>query len=265
MTTPNTANDQSNDSPTIVILAAGVGARLMPLTRNTPKSLLDLGGGYSLLETQLQSIEQAGGKKVLLVIGYKAEQIEAKVHDYSGPLEISTVYNPFYRLANNIVSAWMGLNQCTGSAIILNGDDTFSASVMTNLLNTQSDISMVVSRKGEYDDDDMKVIIQGDRVSDVGKDIPLANANGESIGMIHFRGLGLTAMINELEQMIRKEENLQTFYLQALRNLMRQQYVIEYSECQDDEWCEVDFHPDLDEMRTQLQERFRLAVESTEH
>ena len=63
----------------VVILSAGRGTRMLPLTRNTPKALLDLGHGITVIESQLNSIRDAGVKEVSLVLGFLAEQVEAKV------------------------------------------------------------------------------------------------------------------------------------------------------------------------------------------
>jgi len=236
----------------VVILAAGVGARLMPLTRNTPKSLLDLGDGYTLLEHQLRSIAEAGIRDVSLVTGYRSEQIEAKIHSYS-EFRFTIVYNPVYRMTNNIVSAWMGLKDVSEPVVLVNGDDLFRPSVIANLIASPHEITMVIDRKDAYDEDDMKVVIADDLIVDVGKGIPSETANGESIGMMLFRGRGLRDTQASLMTMMRQEENLQLFYLESLRRLMRQGRPVHFSECEADAWAEVDFHPDLDHMRQQLQ------------
>ena len=77
----------------IIILAAGRGERLMPLTQNTPKPLIDMGNGNTLLEEQLMSIRESGViKEVVLVVGYLAEQIEAKMRAYKDKgFQVSTI------------------------------------------------------------------------------------------------------------------------------------------------------------------------------
>lgn len=238
----------------VVILAAGVGARLMPLTRNTPKSLLDLGDGYTLLEHQLRSIAEAGIHDVSLVTGYRSEQIEAKIRSYA-EFRFRIVYNPVYRMANNIVSAWMGLQDVDEPVVLVNGDDLFRPSVLTSLVTSPHEITMMIDRKDQYDDDDMKVVTDDDRIVDVGKTIPRDMANGESIGMMLFRGRGLRDIQQSLLAMVRHEENLQLFYLESLRRLMQQGHPIHFRECKPNDWAEVDFHPDLDHMRDRLRQR----------
>lgn len=242
----------------IVILAAGTGSRLLPLTRNTPKSLLDLGNGYTLLERQLQAIASAASGKVeelTLVTGYKAEQIEAKIHDYTG-FRFRIVYNPFYRLANQIVSAWMGLQDLDGPVVLINGDDLFKPAVLGRLLEHNSparDITLMVCRKDSYSEEDMKVILNDDRIVDIGKDIPLEQASAESIGMILFSERGLRDLQQTLLHMLRVEANLQAFFPAALRRMIQAGHRLDYCECAVDEWSEVDFHPDLQLMRKQLE------------
>jgi choline kinase len=234
-----------------VILAAGVGSRLMPLTRNTPKSLLDLGGGYTLLERQLEALASAGVTEITLVTGYKSEQIEAKIRDFEG-FEIGVVFNPFYRLANNGASAWLGLKDLSEPAMIINGDDLFKSSVIASLAESDEDVTMVVSRKDEYDADDMKVVVLGDAVIDVGKGIAPERANAESVGIMQFKGSGLARMQEYLGAMVRVESDLQLFYLEALRRMMSDGHRVSFVQCAPTDWAEVDFHPDLEAMRRQV-------------
>jgi len=142
-----------------------------------------------------------------------------------------------------------------GGTVLVNGDDLFGGNVLADLIVSEEPITMVVSRTDEYDADDMKVITRDDVVIDVGKDIPRAEANGESIGMILFQGVGLVQMQEQLERLVRSESDLGLFYLEALRRMMRAGHRIAYVECDDGDWAEVDFHPDLDEMRSQVLSR----------
>ena len=67
----------------IIILAAGKGERLYPLTKNTPKPLIDLGDGETLLEKQLRSLSESRVvDEVIIVIGYLYEQVESKLKNF---------------------------------------------------------------------------------------------------------------------------------------------------------------------------------------
>ncbi|MBN2070040.1 MAG: phosphocholine cytidylyltransferase family protein [Candidatus Krumholzibacteriota bacterium] len=236
----------------VIILAAGKGERLYPLTKNSPKSLLELGGGKTVLESQLDHIVEAGIHDVTIVTGYKTEQIEAKIIDRTDP-EISICYNPFFATSNNLISAWMAVRQTNENFVLVNGDDVFRPHVLSGLIESRHDITMVIDRKEKYDSDDMKVVTSGGLVHKVSKQIGEEEANGESIGMIMFRGKGRGIILDTLEEMARKEENKQIFYLAALQNIMDKGYPVHYHECSREDWAEIDFHSDLSFIRKHIE------------
>ena len=228
-----------------IIIAAGKGTRLFPITKNTPKSLLDIGQGLTLLETQLHSLKEAGIEDIVIIIGYRAEQIEAKLKEYRTDFNITTVYNPFYETSNNLVSVWMAKHYMKDDFITINGDDIFDSIVIKDLLKSKADITMVIDIKSEYDDDDMKVIYEDNLIKQVSKKIPLEKANGESVGIIKFSGHGPKIYTDTLEEMVREPQNLNVFYLRAIQNIINKGFPVHYSQCQENDWGEIDFHPDL--------------------
>ena len=240
----------------VIILAAGKGERLMPLTNNTPKSLLELANGTSVLESQLLSIHAAGIRDVAIVTGYLTEQIEAKINKYSQEynIEFQIVYNPFYDVSNNLISLWQAKHYMNEDLIIINGDDIFKDSVIKGLINhdKSQQLCMVIDRKETYDPDDMKLIIEKDRVFRIGKQIPENKANGESIGMIRLIGDGKEWVVKTMEKMVRKKENLNVFYLEIFQELINQGTMMEYYEVDADDWAEIDFHPDLEDIRKEI-------------
>jgi choline kinase len=233
---------------TVVKLVAGVGTRLLPLTDRTPKSLIDVGGGRTLLDRQLEAMAACGLRRLRLVTGYRSDQIEAALEQYPD-FDCEIVYNPFYRVSDNLVSAWLGLRGLTGRAVLMNGDGLYSPGILRGLIGKDDDITMTISRKDHYDADDMKIVTEGPLIRDVGKDIDASRANGESVGLIAFGPAGLATMQGALERMIRLEDNLRRFYLSALRGLMRDEQSVHAFECSADDWAELDYFHDLEIVR----------------
>ena len=239
-----------------IILAAGKGERLMPLTSDTPKSLLELENGTTLLESQLITINKTAIDKVVIVTGYLTEKIESKVQRYSKEynIDIQIIYNPFFDISNNLLSLWQARHEMESDFIIINGDDIFNDSVLLGLLEHDYNelITMVIDRKDTYDEDDMKLIVENGRILEVSKKIPLNNANGESIGMIRVTGEAKGIMVDTMERMVRNKKNMQVFYLAMIQELINQGIVVGYHEISSKDWAEIDFHPDLEDIRKKI-------------
>ncbi len=228
-----------------IIIAAGKGTRLYPLTKNTPKSLLEIGDGITLLESQLHSLRENNIKDVTIIVGYLAMQIEAKIEKYRADFNIDIVYNPFYDVSNNLVSVWMARYYMNEDFITINGDDIFNPVIIENLLKSPEQITMVMDVKETYDDDDMKIVHERGLVKKVSKQVPLEQANGESVGIIKFSGRGRKIYVDTLESMVRCPEHMNDFYLKAIQRIIDKGYPVHMSECSPDHWGELDFHPDL--------------------
>ena len=239
-----------------IILAAGKGERLMPLTSDTPKSLLELENGTTLLESQLITINKTVIDKVVIVTGYLTEKIESKVQRYSKEynIDIQIIYNPFFDISNNLLSFWQARHEMESDFIIINGDDIFNDSVLLGLLEHDKNelITMVIDRKETYDEDDMKLIVENGRILEVSKKIPLNEANGESIGMIRVTGEAKGIMVDTMERMVRNKKNMQVFYLAMIQELINQGIVVGYHEISSKDWAEIDFHPDLEDIRKKI-------------
>ncbi|MAQ74086.1 MAG: nucleotidyltransferase [Candidatus Marinimicrobia bacterium] len=239
-----------------IILAAGKGERLMPLTSDTPKSLLELENETTLLESQLITINKTAIDKVVIVTGYLTEKIESKVQRYSKEynIDIQIIYNPFFDISNNLLSLWQARHEMESDFIIINGDDIFNDSVLLGLLEHDKNelITMVIDRKETYDEDDMKLIVENGRILEVSKKIPLNEANGESIGMIRVTGEAKGIMVDTMERMVRNKKNMQVFYLAMIQELINQGIVVGYHEISSKDWAEIDFHPDLEDIRKKI-------------
>lgn len=231
------------------IIAAGTGTRLYPITKDIPKSLVDVGKGLTLLETQLHSLKECGIKDIVMIIGYRADQIELKLKEYGSEFNVEIVYNPFFDSSNNLVSVWMARHYFSDEFITINGDDIFDAKVIRELMKSPFDITMVTDIKPQYDEDDMKIISVDGLVKQVSKKVPLDEANGESVGIIKFTGSGPKIYRAMLESMVRDPSNLNVFYLKAIQNIIDAGHEVHLSQCSPDDWGEIDFHPDLEMIR----------------
>ncbi|MGM0608873.1 MAG: sugar phosphate nucleotidyltransferase [Candidatus Muiribacteriota bacterium] len=240
----------------LIILAAGTGSRLYPLTKNTPKSLLDLGDGVSLLEKQIEAaIKSDLIDRIYIVTGYKAGQIEEKIKEYNTDIEIETIFNPFFSISNNLVAVW-----CANSVllqkdfIITNGDNLYRKNVLPEFASIEEGIYLTISYKDEYDDDDMKVVLDENKsVIHVSKEVPLPDVMAESVGLVGVFGKRYrNAFVKKVVNMLHSEEKLQFFWLRTFNELVSDGLKIETIEIDSNDWAEVDFHPDIMTIRKEV-------------
>ena len=189
-----------------IILSAGQGRRLLPLTRDVPKCLLEVHGPDTLLDVQLRTLAACGVHHASVMVGFGADRIEDHLarHPVAG-IEVRTRYNPFYSISDNLVTAWLSRSEMKGDFLYLNGDTLFDPRILEHLVQSAHEpITLAVNRKRSYDDDDMRVALRPRsggtrRLEAVGKRLPDADVDGESIGLMLFRGGGGRAFHDALE------------------------------------------------------------------
>ena len=228
-----------------LILAAGQGSRLLPMTENTPKCLLDL-AGRSMLEWQLSGLAAAGVTDASIVTGFRSELVESTLPRITPPgMRIRVLFNPFYKVADNLASCWLAREALAGPSLILNGDTLFEPQIARRLLAApDAPITVTIDRKGSYDDDDMKVITEGDHLRSIGKKIPRERVTGESIGFLRFNATGAALFVAELERTMRTREGIGLFYLSAINKLAGEGVDVRCASIEGLRWAELDFPQD---------------------
>jgi len=236
----------------VVILSAGQGRRLLPLTNNFPKCMLCI-HGRSLLEWQVDELFKCGIEQVTVVVGYGADQVEKLLTDRYKSHKVRTIYNPFFAVADNLVSCWVARTEMNEDFILLNGDTLFETAVLQRLLASQDRlVTVTTDRKLTYDADDMKVMLDGDRLVRIGKDIPLDQVDAESVGMISFRGEGPALFRTVIEQALRRPQDLKQWYLSGIDE-MAQSMPIWTCSIEGLQWIEIDYPADLKEAERLVQ------------
>lgn len=233
-----------------VILSAGQGSRLLPLTEQLPKCLIDL-AGRSMLEWQLQALAAAGLVEAVVVTGFRDDKVEAALRHIAPPgLRVRTLYNPFYKLADNLASCWMARAALSGPCLLLNGDTLFEPAIAERLLAAPpAPITVTIDRKPDYDADDMKVHTEGDRLLAIGKTLTADIVNGESIGFLRFEAEGAAQFVAELERMMRTPEGPGRWYLSVIHGLAQAGADVRVASIEELQWGELDFPADLVQVR----------------
>jgi choline kinase len=231
-----------------IILSAGQGSRLGHLVDDRPKCLIDF-NGRSLLARQLDALEANGIQEAVVVTGFHDELVNQAIERHSGGPRVRTVYNPFYKVADNTGSLFMAREELAGDCLVWNGDTLVSRELMRRVLaNPQTGICVTIDRKDSYDEDDMKVVEDGGRLKAIGKRLPLAQVNAESIGLLAFRSGGAEQFREAIERAIRTPEGTTIWYLRVIHQIAQAADVWTF-DINGEEWGEVDFPADVEAAR----------------
>ncbi len=222
-----------------IILSAGQGRRLMPLTESMPKCCLQL-DGRTILEWQIEALAANGIDEVVVVTGFGHHVVEDVVSRID-EIPVRAVYNPFYALSDNLGTCWVARGEMGEPFILINGDTLFEASVLEKLLSEAltHPITLATDHKGDYDEDDMKIVADGNQLKCVGKCLSLDVVNGESIGMMIFNQEGADIFVQKVEKLMGGPDGLARWYLSAIDELAAAGHV-GISSIHGHGWCEVD-------------------------
>jgi len=231
-----------------IILSAGQGSRLGHLTDDRPKCLIEF-NGRTLLDRQLDALAANGVEEAVVVTGFRDDQIEAalKRRGDVGP-RVRTVYNPFYKVADNLGSLFVAKAEIEGDVLVWNGDTLVSEELMASVVGNraQEGICVTIDRKDSYDEDDMKVVVDdAGRLHAIGKRLDLADVNAESIGLLAFRGAGAQTFRHAIERAIRTSEGTTIWYLRVIHQIALEAPVWTL-DINGHEWGEVDFPEDVE-------------------
>jgi len=122
-----------------VILAAGMGTRLRPITDLIPKCLVEI-NNTSILEQALKNLSLIKIDEIIIVVGYLRQQIIQKIGNSYESIPIRYVINDDYANNNSMYSLWLGLKDIADDIIVIEGDCLFEQDILINAVNSKNNI-----------------------------------------------------------------------------------------------------------------------------
>ena len=223
-----------------LILAAGLGSRLAPITDNCPKSLVPV-NGQPILMKQIANLHNNGITEITIISGYKAEILEAVVMDKYP--EIKVVNSVDFATTNNMYSAYLGRHNVSGDEfLMMNADVFFDASVITALLAFEAP-NAIVTDIGTYLEESMKVVEVDGRLVKISKQITEGEALGSSIDVYKFSEEGGAKFFVKCAEYIEEKNELKMWSEVALNDILQD---IVFKACPlQGRWLEIDNNDDL--------------------
>ena len=232
-----------------VILAAGISSRLRPLTDDTPKCLLKV-GEKNILELTIDNILANNIDDVIIVTGYLEEKIRNFVSKKYPGLNVTYIYNEMYGSTNNIYSLWLTKESVWGDEMLLmDSDIIFDKEIITKLLASGYESCLALKRHQVQDEEIKLKVGENGRVLEIGKEVKLEDAIGESIGIEKFGVETLKQLFTIIERKIVVEKNVNQFYEAAFQELADKGANIYTVDTTDYICMEVDTADDLEAAR----------------
>ena len=175
-----------------IILAAGMGTRLRPITNSLPKCLVPV-NSKPILEHQLDALAMAGIRDVVLVVGHLAQLLSDKYGASYGGLNIQYVENRLYDQTNNIYSLWLARHHLNSQVLLLEGDLVFEPELLQRLIQTPEPDVAIVERWQPYMDGTV-ILSNGPGINGPGINGPGINGpgiNGPGINGPGINGPGI--------------------------------------------------------------------------
>ena len=231
-----------------VILAAGKGTRLRPLTNNLPKCLLKIGED-SILKLMLSSIMDLSFDRVIMVLGFQKDKIKEEIKEHFPEIAVTFIENPRFDVTNNGYSLWLVKSELENNNFVkFDADVVFDHVILEKLVRSKYECCLCYDSSAHLADEEVKVFIdeKRDLLIKANKELDPVVAHGESIGIEKVSASQSSHLFQVLESMMVQHSNHQHFYEKAYeiaieKGLMKFN-VIDIS---GDKWFEIDTEEDL--------------------
>jgi choline kinase len=233
-----------------IVLAAGRGSRLDPLTRELPKTLLPIAEGRTILDLILTNLSEIGVQQVAIVVGHQSDKLASTRTTFAQRYGLSIELIPNDHIEwNNAYSLLQAQGLFDDEFILVNGDTLHTPAVERALLEADAPGSVVIAVdfSQTLDIEQMKVVVTDTRVENISKELHPATSHGEYAGVALFRPAAADEVVSALEETIKVDPT--RYYEDALQLAITRGLCVTACDIGRGAWIEVDDHQDLESAR----------------
>ena len=248
-----------NDSWVALILAAGSGSRINSLT-DAPKSLLPI-GSETILERHVRIWQEAGIRKAVVVVGYKAEMIIAALEPYRHDLEIRFVTNEDYERLGNTYSLYVGLQQIDRNLAVFDADLVYDERILIDFLADENRDQILIGEGALEDEECAKALLDEggmvrmtiDKRHITPDELSRFRFGGEAVGILKFSHASALKLKEKASRFLEHETN-RGLNWEHLMNEFLAEHSMAAHKIEAGRWIEIDTPHDYQLARRMFEE-----------
>lgn len=227
-----------------IILAAGRGSRLGNISKNKPKSFINIFKQKKIIEYQISVLKKINVEKIIIVIGYKKEFFYKK---FSKDKKIILVINKDWNKSNVLHSFYKVINHLDDDFIFVHADSIVDIKLYKMFLKSKNS-TLPFKQKEKYPEEDMKLYIKNKKILLTKRNIYNLKPKGEFLGIAFFK----RKLVNEFKiklQLLKKNKKYSSLFFEDLINKISKKYIIDIKNIGKLRYVEIDFPEDLIEAK----------------
>lgn len=217
-----------------IILAAGASTRMYPVTLKTPKCLLELESGKTIIEHQIDMLKKCGVSNIIVAVGYLKEKIKAVLKTKVRYRE----FKDFFKY-NNLHTLYSIRDELNEDTVVLYSDVVFGEELLRKCIDNKGDFCVLVHNKNIFKDS-ARVKMVNDSIIDVGNHIAPEESDGNFVGIAKFSKNGAKLLVNEMKKLVKDPKHNNDYYINSLAGIAKKAR-IGYEFVEDEPWIEIDF------------------------
>ena len=226
---------------TYIVLVAGQGKNLQPLTLSHPKTLYKLDGKTTVLQRLVRSIRKHDNDaEIVVVVGFMYKNIQKELEDDN----VTFVHNPFYSVTGSMGSLWFAKAYLQRENVaIINGDIVMGDQLMNDVICAHTDVPYVLLDSTCTEGNKYNVQVQGEKVCVMSKNLTKFMGNYASVTKLD--AVSSRFVLEQLNQMV-NEGMFNLFFEDTLvQMIFDKNFELYYKDIKDYQWTEVDNVDDL--------------------
>ena len=222
-----------------VILAAGLGSRLRPITDKVPKCMVPV-NGIRIIDKQIDNLLKNNVTEIYVVSGYLHEVLDSHLKTNYPTVQI--VHNERYNETNNMYSLYMTEQYVKGEDFLLmNADVYFDSNIITGMLDGEG--SKIACDYSQYMEESMKITCTDNKINHISKKVSEAEYDAVSIDVYRLSAKDGLVLFDEVNDTILNRKDVNSWTEVALDHIFDKTSFAPYRI--QGRWFEIDNHEDL--------------------